>query len=203
MIDSTLVIAALGGYLLGSIPFGLVLTRMAGLGDIRKIGSGSIGATNVLRTGNKPLAFAVLVLDSGKGAIAVLTTMALVSGLPLAPILAGVFAVLGHNYPVWLKFKGGKGIATTLGTLVALSWPVGLATCATWLAVAAAFRYSSLAGMLSLLSAPFWTMLPILLGPAPLIQTAAAFLAVLACIRHATNIHRLLRGEEPKIGQKK
>lgn len=203
MFDPTLFLAACGGYLLGSIPFGLVLTRLAGLGDIRKIGSGNIGATNVLRTGNKPLAFAVLALDSGKGAIAVLIARALLPDLPLAAVLAGILAVLGHNFPVWLKFKGGKGVATTLGTLTALSWPVGLAACGTWLVVAAVFRYSSLAALLALASAPFWTMVPLLHGPAPLIQGAAAFLAVVGWVRHSTNIRRLLQGEEPKIGRKK
>jgi glycerol-3-phosphate acyltransferase PlsY len=203
MVDPTLLIAAFGGYLLGSIPFGLVLTRLAGFGDIRKIGSGNIGATNVLRTGSKPLALTVLVLDSGKGAIAVLLTRALFPDLPLAAILAGTCAVLGHNFPVWLKFKGGKGMATTVGTLIALSWPVGLAMCATWLVVAAVFRYSSLAALLALAATPFWTMLPILHGPAPMLQIAAAVLAVVGWARHHTNIRRLLRGEEPKIGQKK
>src|ERR1043166_1476393 len=134
--------AFLLGYLLGSIPFGLVLTRLAGLGDIRKIGSGNIGATNVLRTGNKPLALAVLLLDSGKGAVAVLLAARFGENPALA---AAVGAVLGHLYPVWLGFKGGKGVATTLGTLLALSWPVGLIGCAVWLLVALIFRISSAA----------------------------------------------------------
>ena len=121
-------VALLGGYLIGSIPFGLVLTRLAGLGDIRDIGSGNIGATNVLRTGNKPLALATLLLDSGKGAAAALL---LSSFDPLAGLIAGGGAILGHNFPVWLKFKGGKGVATTLGVLIAVAWPVGLGACAT------------------------------------------------------------------------
>ena len=198
-------VALLGGYLLGSVPFGLVLARLAGYGDIRKIGSGNIGATNVLRTGNKPLALAVLLLDSGKGAIAVLLARyALPDIMPpsvLAPALAGVAAVLGHNFPVWLGFKGGKGVATTLGTLIALSWPVGLSACATWLVVAMLFRYSSLAGILSLAAAPIFAQF--VFGPAPILAVAALFLAILGWIRHHANIRRLLKGEEPKIRQKK
>lgn len=203
MIDLIPAIAALGGYLLGSIPFGLVLTRLAGLGDIRSIGSGNIGATNVLRTGNKPLAFAVLLLDSGKGAAAVLITRALFPEVEIAPALAGVFAVLGHNFPIWLKFKGGKGVATTLGTLIALNWPIGLAACCIWLVIAALFRYSSLAALVSLAATPFLAMLPVFGGPNPILQIAAAVLAVLALIRHHENVRRLLRGEEPKIGLRK
>ena len=143
--------AAICGYLLGSIPWGLVLTRMAGLGDIREIGSGNIGATNVLRTGNKFLAFLTLVLDASKGAVAALIFMQMGE---LAGIVAAFAAVLGHNFPVWLKFKGGKGVATTLGALIAVSWPVGILTCCVWLLVAGAFKYSSLASILSILASP-------------------------------------------------
>ena len=202
----SLVIAGLGGYLLGSIPFGLVLTRLAGLGDIRQVGSGNIGATNVLRTGNKPLAFAVLLLDSGKGAIAVLlANLALspneIGGLPA--LLAGCAAVLGHNFPVWLGFRGGKGVATTLGTLAALAWPVGLAACATWLVVAAIFRMSSLSALIALATAPVYALvLPYVPYPVPL-AVAAGFLAILGWVRHRANIKRILAGEEPKIGKKK
>lgn len=203
MVEPTAIAAALVGYLLGSIPFGLVLTRLVGYGDIRKIGSGNIGATNVLRTGNKPLALAVLLLDGGKGAIAVLLTRMLLPEDPAAAILAGTFAVLGHNFPIWLKFKGGKGMATTLGTLIALNWLVGLAVCATWLVVAGLFRYSSLAALLSLASAPLWATMPFAQVQSPLLAWAAGFLAVVGWIRHHSNIRRLLRGEEPKIGQKK
>src|ERR1700761_2970323 len=146
-----ILLALIGGYALGSIPFGLVLTRLAGLGDIRKIGSGNIGATNVLRTGNKPLALAVLLLDSGKGAVAVLLAARFGENSALA---AGLGAVLGHLYPVWLGFKGGKGVATTLGTLLALSWPVGLIACAVWLAMALIFRISSLAALTAMAAAP-------------------------------------------------
>jgi glycerol-3-phosphate acyltransferase PlsY len=199
--------AALLGYLLGSIPFGLVLTRLCGYGDIRKIGSGNIGATNVLRTGNKPLALAVLLLDSGKGAGAVMLARYLLPELgfgdPIAPIVAGVAAVFGHNFPVWLGFKGGKGIATTLGTLIAIHWPVGLAACATWLVVALIFRFSSLSALLSLVAVPVYAMLPILCGANPPLAWAGVVLAVLGWARHHANIRRLLNGTEPRIGQKK
>lgn len=190
-----------GGYLLGSIPFGLVLAKLAGLGDIRKIGSGNIGATNVLRTGNKPLAAAVLILDAGKGAAAALLAAAFApaTDASTALLLAGVAAVFGHNFPVWLGFRGGKGVATTLGTLLAVSWPVGLGACATWLAVAAIFRFSSLAALVSLALAPVYASL---LGQ-PAIAYAAALLAALCWIRHHENIRRLLSGEESRIGGKK
>lgn len=190
--------AAIAGYLLGSIPFGLVLTRLAGLGDIRQIGSGNIGATNVLRTGRKGLALATLLLDGGKGAIAVgLAWLALGAGD--APLVAGFAAVLGHNFPVWLGFKGGKGVATTFGTLIAAAWPVGVAACVTWLVVAFVFRISSLSALVALAAAPVFAWF--LVGP----QTAlmALGLAVLGFIRHKANIQRLLKGEEPKIGGKK
>mgnify|MGYP002631858168 FL=1 len=189
-------IALLAGYLIGSVPFGLVLTRLAGLGDIRDIGSGSIGATNVLRTGNKPLALATLLLDSGKGAAAALILSTID---PLAGLIAGGGAILGHNFPLWLKFKGGKGVATTLGVLITVAWPVGLATCATWLAVAAIFRYSSLSALIALSAAPFyaWWL------ASPDVAILAAVLAVLSIIRHHENIARLLKGAEPKIGKKK
>lgn len=191
------VLAATGGYLLGSVPFGLVLTRLAGLGDIRQIGSGNIGATNVLRTGHKGLALATLLLDSGKGAIA--------SGLAWglagydAMLLAGFFAVLGHNFPVWLRFKGGKGVATTLGTLIATCWPVGLGACVTWAVMAAIFRISSLSALVALAVAPFLAWF--LAGPAT--AAMAAGLAVVGFVRHSANIHRLLKGQEPRIGAKK
>ncbi|MHA1598386.1 MAG: glycerol-3-phosphate 1-O-acyltransferase PlsY [Alphaproteobacteria bacterium] len=192
--------AAIGGYLLGSIPFGLVLTRLAGLGDIREIGSGNIGATNVLRTGNKALAAATLLLDSGKGAAAALifTHFVADSGSP-AGLIAGGMAIVGHNFPVWLKFKGGKGVATTLGVLLAVSWPVGLAACVTWALAAFVFRYSSLAALMALSLAPVYGVLLADMRVALL----AAMLALLAIWRHADNIRRLLNGEESKIGNKK
>jgi acyl phosphate:glycerol-3-phosphate acyltransferase len=184
------------GYLLGSIPFGLLLTRAAGLGDIRQIGSGNIGATNVLRTGNKALALATLLLDGGKGAVAVL--IARYWG-PEMMLLAGAGAILGHLYPVWLGFKGGKGVATSLGILLALDWHVGALACVTWLAVALIFRYSSLSALLALLLAPLYAWLL----AAPRLAIFALFLAALVWWRHRENIRRLLKGEEPKIGKKK
>lgn len=187
-------LGALVGYLLGSIPFGLVLTKLAGLGDIRRIGSGNIGATNVLRTGHKGLAAATLLLDGGKGALAVLAGGAWFG--PDMAIMAGGGAMLGHLFPVWLKFKGGKGVATTLGILLALAWPVGVLACLTWLVVAVLFRYSSLSALVATAAA---------VGYAAWLGTRqeaefALFLAVLVWFSHRANIRRLLRGEEPKIG---
>ncbi len=192
-----LVSALAGGYLLGSVPFGLLLTRLFGLGDIRAIGSGNIGATNVLRTGSKRLAAATLLLDAGKGVAAVL--IANIWG-PDMGLVAGLGAVLGHMFPVWLKFKGGKGMATVLGVLLAFSPAVCAACCAAWLAVALILRYSSLASMLSVLSAPLWSWL--IKSDLQLVEMTA-LLALLVWIRHHSNIRRLLKGEEPKIGQKK
>lgn len=184
--------AAALGYLLGSIPFGLALTRLAGHGDIRRIGSGNIGATNVLRTGSKGLAALTALLDGGKGAAAFWT-----AGLlgPDMAVLAGGGAFLGHLFPVWLRFRGGKGVATALGVLIAASWEAGLLACLTWLAAAAAFRYSSLAALAALAAAPayMWYL-------ADLQRTEfAAFLAVLVFVRHHANVRRLLKGEESRI----
>jgi glycerol-3-phosphate acyltransferase PlsY len=191
--DPLLLLALLGGYLLGSIPFGLILTRLAGLGDIRRIGSGNIGATNVLRTGNKPLALAVLLLDSGKGAAAVLIAAWLLGGL--AASTAGVGAILGHLFPVWLGFKGGKGVATTLGTLLALAWPVGAIACLVWLVMALIFKISSLAALTAIAIAPVAAAL--LYG----VTFAAPVLAIAVLVwwKHAANIGRLLKGQEPRI----
>jgi glycerol-3-phosphate acyltransferase PlsY len=189
---SALLIGLVGGYLLGSIPFALVLTRLAGLGDIRKIGSGNIGATNVLRTGNKPLALAVLLLDSGKGAVAVLLAARFGEQAALA---AGLGAVLGHLYPVWLGFKGGKGVATTIGTLLALAWPVGLIACAVWLAVALIFRISSAAALTAIATTPVAAFL--MMHPA--LGVVALLIAALVWYKHAANIGRLLNGTEPRI----
>ena len=191
-----LAIAASTGYFLGSIPFGLVLAWIGGYGDIRKIGSGNIGATNVLRTGNKPLAAATLLLDSGKGGAAVLIFATL--GIEAA-LIAGLAAVLGHNFPIWLKFRGGKGVATTLGTLIAAAWPVGLLSCVTWLACAAIFRISSLAALIALAASPFFALW--LEGWQ--VTALASALATLAIIRHHANIGRILKGQEPRIGGKK
>ncbi len=189
--------AAAFGYLLGSIPFGLVLTRLAGLGDIREIGSRSIGATNVLRTGNKVLAFLTLVMDSGKGAMA--AWMAIHFWDFEAGLIAGFCAVLGHNFPIWLKFKGGKGVATTLGVLFIASWHLGIAACAAWLLIAGIFRYSSLASLGALAASPIFTEY---LATRP-VTILAAGLATLAFIRHHENLARLFRGQESKIGEKK
>jgi glycerol-3-phosphate acyltransferase PlsY len=192
------VVAAIGGYLLGSIPFGLVLTRLAGLGDIRQIGSGNIGATNVLRTGNKALAALTLLLDGAKGAVAVL-----IAGRygPDMAVLAGVGAFLGHLFPVWLKFNGGKGMATFLGTLLALHWPAGALACLTWLAVAFTMKYSSAASLSAAALAPFFALM-IPAGQVPAWQRfeAVAVMTVLVFIRHHANIRRLIARTEPKIG---
>lgn len=190
-------LAALGGYLLGSVPFGLLLTKAAGLGDIRAVGSGNIGATNVLRTGNKKLAAATLILDGAKGAVAALIAWGL-AGEDMA-LIAGFFAVLGHNYPVWLKFKGGKGVATTLGTLLAVSWPTGLASIATWLLAAKLGRISSLAALAALGLSPIYAYF----FASPRHAALALVLAALGFFRHKANIERLLAGTEPRIGEKK
>ncbi len=186
--------AALAGYLVGSVPIGLIVTRLAGLGDIRAIGSGNIGATNVLRTGHKALAALTLVLDAAKGAAAVLIAKQL--GPDMA-VLAGAGSVVGHMFPVWLTFRGGKGVATTLGVLIAIAWPVGVLACLTWLAVAFAFRYASLAGLVSLAAAPFYAAW--LADPQR--TELAGFLAVLVIARHYANIRRLIKGEERRIGK--
>jgi len=190
-------LAAVGGYLFGSIPFGLVLTRMAGLGDIRAIGSGNIGATNVLRTGRKDLAALTLILDAGKAGIA-----AAVFGLAFGTtegLVAGGFAFAGHCFPVWLGFKGGKGVATFVGTMLVVFWPVGLTVIGTWLIMAAIFRISSLAALAAALAAPFaafsWGR--------PDVAVMAGILTALIYWLHRANIQRLLKGEEPRIGGKK
>ena len=182
------------GYLLGSIPFGLILTRIAGLGDIRKIGSGNIGTTNVLRTGRKDLALATLLLDGGKGAAA-----ALLGGLlgPDMAVLAGGGAFLGHLFPVWLKFKGGKGVATFLGVMLALTVWAGLASAATWLAIAGLFRYSSAAALAAAALAPVYAYWLADVQRAEV----ALFMAVLIFLRHHANIRRLIKGDEPRISK--
>ena len=190
------IITAIAAYLLGSVPFGLVMARLFGLGDIRQIGSGNIGATNVLRSGNKLAAFLTLVLDVGKGAVAVLVARALFD--EGAAGFAGLFAVLGHLFSVFLRFKGGKGVATFLGTLLALSFPAGLAACATWLAMAVVFRISSLSAITAALLAPAFTFYFYHLHGAVLV----AVLSAIVIAKHHANIGRLLRGEEPKIGKK-
>jgi len=192
-----IIVAVVAGYLIGSIPFGLLLTRAAGLGDIRAIGSGNIGATNVLRTGNKGLAAATLILDGGKGAAAVLAVRYFAAHD--VALIAGFAAVIGHDFPVWLRFKGGKGVATTLGVLLGASFFTGLAACAVWLAVAALFRFSSLAALIAMALAPVFAWF--IAGPHTAILALA--LAVLGFWRHSANIRRLISGTEPKIGAKK
>jgi glycerol-3-phosphate acyltransferase PlsY len=187
------------GYLLGSIPFGLVLTRAAGLGDVRDIGSGNIGATNVLRTGNKGIAALTLLLDLLKGTAAVLIGHAIgaLGGVAiLASLVAGFAAFIGHTYPVWLGFKGGKGVATYIGVLLGLNWPGALAFCSVWLLVAILSRYSSLSAIVAAIVTPIWLLTVGDYATAIL----AALLSVLLIYKHRANIHRLVAGEEPRIG---
>lgn len=184
--------AAAIGYLLGSIPFGLILTRLAGLGDIRRVGSGNIGATNVLRTGNKKLAGLTLAFDVLKGAAAVLVGAA---WGPEAALAGAVGAVIGHMFPVWLGFRGGKGVATALGVLLALAWPVALVGGALWLVIAVLLRYSSLAALLAAVGAA--AVAPVLVDPAR--AGVIAGIALLIILRHHQNIRRLLAGTESRI----
>lgn len=199
LIENTLMILLLWtviGYLIGSIPFGVVVARVMGLGNLRDIGSGNIGATNVLRTGSKPAAAATLILDAGKGAVALMLART-IAGEDAAQV-AALAAMLGHCYPVWLGFKGGKGVATFLGILLALAWPAGIAACIVWLIGAAVTRMSSMAG---LLAAAASSILVIVMG-----YGMGYFLCVLLTVivvwRHRANITRIRAGTEPKIGQK-
>jgi glycerol-3-phosphate acyltransferase PlsY len=185
------------GYLLGSIPFGVIITRLSGLGDVRKIGSGSIGATNVLRTGNKWAAALTLLLDGGKGFAAVLigyATFGINGGA-----VAGIAVVFGHIFPVWLRFNGGKGVATFIGVMLAVCWPAGLLVIATWLIVAYFSKISSLSALIAAVLAPAYT---IAFGSFPY-ALLAFILAVVIFFTHHENIHRLWRGEEPRIGSRK
>jgi acyl phosphate:glycerol-3-phosphate acyltransferase len=197
-------IAAVGGYLLGSIPFGVIATRLGGAQDVRSIGSGNIGATNVLRTGRRDLAAITLLGDGGKGALAVLLAWVATqdnttqSQSVLTALAAGA-AFLGHLFPVWLRFKGGKGVATFFGTLLAAAWPVGLLAGATWIVMAFLSRISSLAALTAVALAPVFVFLPFVNRPAP-IAYLALFMAILIYVRHTPNIRRLLKGEEPRIG---
>jgi glycerol-3-phosphate acyltransferase PlsY len=189
----------LGGYALGAVSFGVIATRLGGAGDIRDVGSGNIGATNVLRTGRRDLAAITLIGDGGKGAVAVLVASALIS--PLAGVVAGLGAFVGHLFPFWLGFRGGKGVATFLGILLAIAWPVGLATGLTWIAIALVFRISSLASLVASALSPIFL---ILVQPS---RTPEAWLlaamVVMIFIRHHENIRRLLAGAEPRIGARK
>ena len=191
-----LLVVALLAYLLGSVPFGVVITRAMGLGDLRKIGSGNIGATNVLRTGNKGAAAATLILDAAKGGIAVLIARTMV-GEDAAQV-AALASFLGHLFPVWLRFKGGKGVATFLGILLALAWPIGLMACATWLVVAAVSRISSLSALAAAGLAPGYLAFA---GYSEMVLLAL-LLAILVWVRHAANIRRMREGTEPRIGKK-
>ena len=203
-----LTLVAITGYLLGSVPFGLVLCYLGGYGDIRKIGSGNIGTTNVLRTGNKALAFATLLLDSGKGAIAVLTWGWLLQSIGedaarTAGLIAGVGAFLGHLYPLYLGFKGGKGVATTVGTLIAINWVLGLFAVGVWLFVAFIFRYSSLAAISALIITPFCAAyMGYATGHWEGFMAAIIF-AAFSLWKHRDNMQRLLSGTESKISFKK
>lgn len=216
-------LAIIGGYLLGSIPFGLVLTKLAGYGDIREIGSGNIGATNVLRTGNKGLALATLILDATKGAVAVFLAVSLMHAFYMdcstvvftgdadtskcqspftfetVPLAAGFFALIGHLFPVWLKFKGGKGVATTLGTFIALKPIVGIAACVIWLLTALITRYSSLSALIALGTSPI--VAHVLYGN-PNLTGFCGLIASIVFYKHRPNIKRLIAREEPKIGKK-
>ena len=192
-----LLLWAVIGYLLGSIPFGVIVARMMGLGNLRKIGSGNIGATNVLRTGSKPAAAATLILDAAKGAVALL--LARYFAAEDAAQVAALAAMVGHCYPIWLKFKGGKGVATFLGILLALAWPVGLAACLAWLIGAGLSRISSMGGLFSAVSS---TILIVVMGFGAG-YLLSVLLAVVVFLRHRENITRIRAGTEPKIGQKK
>lgn len=208
---SAFILCAIGGYLLGSVPFGLILTQLAGYGDIRKIGSGNIGATNVLRTGNKTLALLTVLLDAFKAGIAAYIAIKLVPaadcyifGLPahtniFGGLLAGTAGVVGHMFPVWLKFKGGKGVSSAFGLLLITCWPVALAALAIWIGMAVVFRYSSLSALTAAASIPFiaFFMLP------PVYTVFYSGIVVLVIVKHRANIVRLLKGEESRITFKK
>ena len=191
-ISQTYVLTAIIAYLAGSIPFGLILVNITGAGNLREIGSGNIGATNVLRTGHKNIAIATLILDCGKGGVTVIVAQS--HGLDLA-VISGVCSVVGHIFPIWLKFRGGKGVATVLGVLLAIAWQVGLTAIATWLIIAAIFRYSSLAAILALtLSTVYaWYL------PDTNVSIMTTLIAGLSILRHKENMWRLIKGKESKI----
>ena len=193
---TALLLAFALGYLFGSIPFGLLLTRFAGKGDLRDIGSGNIGATNVLRTGSKPLAAATLILDCLKATAAILVARAI---WPDSDIAAAAGALIGHLYPVWLKFRGGKGVATMLGVLIALSWQAAIVFAIAWVGLFLLLRYSSVGGMGAAISAPITALV---LGQQDLVPLFAGF-ALLVVWKHQENIRRLIAGTEPKVGRRK
>ena len=192
LISQTYVLTAIIAYLAGSIPFGLILVNITGAGNLREIGSGNIGATNVLRTGHKNIAIATLILDCSKGGVTVIVAQSY--GLDLA-VISGVCSVVGHIFPIWLKFRGGKGVATVLGVLLAIAWQVGLTAVATWLIIAAIFRYSSLAAILALtLSTVYaWYL------PDTNVSIMTTLIAGLSILRHKENMWRLIKGKESKI----
>ena len=192
LISQTYVLTATFAYLVGSIPFGLILVNITGAGNLREIGSGNIGATNVLRTGHMNIAIATLILDCGKGGVTVIVAQRY--GLDLA-VISGVCSVVGHIFPIWLKFRGGKGVATVLGVLLAITWQVGLTAVATWLIIAAIFRYSSLAAILALtLSTVYaWYL------PDTNVSIMTTLIAGLSILRHKENMWRLIKGNESKI----
>ena len=195
------ILAAIAGYLLGSIPFGLLITEAAGLGDVRKIGSGNIGATNVLRTGRRELAALTLVLDAAKGFAAVMVARWFWPGDPM--FIAAIAVFLGHCFPVWLGFKGGKGVATFIGILLGLAWPVGLIFCVVWLIIAFAQKFSSLAALTAAATSPIFAYVASMYGfniDASKFAGTAGLLAALLIYNHRANIGRLLNGTEPKIG---
>ncbi len=191
-------LALIGGYLLGSIPFGLLLTRAAGLGDIRNVGSGNIGATNVLRTGRKDIALATVLLDAGKAALALVIARHFY-GVEVG-LVAGAAALLGHCFPIWLKFKGGKGVATFFGTLLVGIWPVGVLAGFLWLGTAFTFRFSSLGSLVASAAAP---IIALVFHLPPIGILAIAAMSAMIWYRHIENLSRLIKGQEPKIGAKK
>jgi len=195
-LESTLALWALAGYLLGSIPFGMVIARAMNLGDLRKIGSGNIGATNVLRTGSKTAAAATLLLDALKGTVPVIAAFSL-AGLPAA-IVAGVAAFLGHIFPVWLRFKGGKGVATYIGVLLGLGWKLLLVFAVVWLLMAYLFRYSSLAALVASIAVPVYSAFT----QDPRLTIALVAMSMIVFATHRGNISRLVRGDESRIGSK-
>lgn len=200
--EQVYILSAILGYLIGSIPFGLVLTKIAGYGDIRKIGSGNIGATNVLRTGNKTLALLTVLCDAFKagGAALIAEKMAAGEYAIVASLVAGSFGVIGHNFPVWLKFKGGKGVASTFGFILVTCWPVALCALAVWLIMAFTFKYSSLSALTAAVFVPLFSYF---FAPSEIYTIFYSAIVLLVIVRHHANIKRLLKGEESKIKLKK